>query len=95
MPSTSTEELLEIDTTTATGDTGRAAEAMGARLRAAGFSDADVHVFHPALNKGNLVARLRGSGARKPILLVAHIDVVPALREDWSVDPFKLTEKDG
>ncbi len=88
-------ELLEIDTTTATGDTGRAAEAMGARLRAAGFSDADVHVFHPAPNKGNLVARLRGSGARKPILLVAHIDVVPALREDWSVDPFKLTEKDG
>jgi len=88
-------ELLEIDTTTATGDTGRAAEAMGARLRAAGFSDEDVHVFHPAPRKGNLVARLRGSGARKPILLVAHIDVVPARREDWSVDPFKLTEQDG
>lgn len=88
-------ELVEIDTTTATGDTARAAEAMGARLRAAGFSDADVHVFKPAPKKGNLVARLRGSGARKPILLVAHIDVVPALREDWSVDPFKLTEKDG
>lgn len=88
-------ELVEIDTTTATGDTGRAAEAMGARLRAGGFTGADVQVFHPAPNKGNLVARLRGSGARKPILLVAHIDVVPALREDWSVDPFKLTEKDG
>jgi len=88
-------ELVEIDTTTATGDTARAAEAMGARLLAAGFSDADVHVFKPAPRKGNLVARLRGSGARKPILLVAHIDVVPALREDWSVDPFKLTEKDG
>ncbi|WP_315835017.1 M20/M25/M40 family metallo-hydrolase [Bradyrhizobium prioriisuperbiae] len=88
-------ELVEIDTTTATGDTARAAEAMGARLRAGGFSDTDVHVFKPAPRKGNLVARLRGSGARKPILLVAHIDVVPALREDWSVDPFKLTEKDG
>lgn len=88
-------ELVEIDTTTATGDTARAAEAMGARLRAAGFGEADVHVFKPAPRKGNLVARLRGSGARKPILLVAHIDVVPALREDWSVDPFKLTEKDG
>jgi acetylornithine deacetylase/succinyl-diaminopimelate desuccinylase-like protein len=88
-------ELLEIDTTTATGDTKQAAEAMAARLRTAGFPDADVHAFSPAPRKGNLVARLRGTGARKPILLVAHLDVVPALREDWSVDPFKLIEKDG
>jgi acetylornithine deacetylase/succinyl-diaminopimelate desuccinylase-like protein len=88
-------ELVEIDTTTATGDTKQAAEAMAARLKAAGFADTDVHVFSPAPRKGNLVARLRGTGARKPILLVAHLDVVPARREDWSVDPFKLTEKDG
>src|SRR6516164_2017356 len=88
-------ELLEIDTTTATGDTKAAADAMAARLKAAGFTDADVQVFQPAPRKGNLVARLHGSGKRKPILLVAHLDVVPALREDWSVDPFKLTEKDG
>src|SRR5215471_15651776 len=88
-------ELIEIDTTTATGDTGRAAEAMAARLKAAGFADADVHAFSPAPRKGNLVARLHGSGARKPILLVAHLDVVPAKRDDWSVDPFKFTEKDG
>jgi acetylornithine deacetylase/succinyl-diaminopimelate desuccinylase-like protein len=88
-------ELIEINTVTATGDTARAAEAMAARLRAAGFADADIHAFSPAPRKGNLVARLRGSGARKPILLVAHLDVVPANREDWSVDPFKLTEKDG
>jgi acetylornithine deacetylase/succinyl-diaminopimelate desuccinylase-like protein len=88
-------ELVEINTVTATGDTARAAEAMAARLLAAGFADADVHAFSPAPRKGNLVARLRGSGARKPILLVAHLDVVPASREDWSVDPFKLTEKDG
>src|SRR6201985_1404098 len=88
-------ELVEIDTTTATGDTKAAADAMAARLKAAGFPDADVHVFSPAPHKGNLVARLHGSGARKPILLLAHLDVVPALREDWSVDPFKLTEKDG
>jgi len=88
-------ELVEIDTTTATGDTRQAAEAMAARLKAAGFPDADVHVFSPAPRKGNLVARLHGSGARKPILLVAHLDVVPALRTDWSVDPFKLTEQDG
>jgi acetylornithine deacetylase/succinyl-diaminopimelate desuccinylase-like protein len=88
-------ELIEIDTTTATGDTGRAAEAMAARLKAGGFPDADVHAFAPAPRKGNLVARLHGSGARKPILLVAHLDVVPAKREDWSVDPFQLIEKDG
>ncbi len=88
-------ELVEIDTTTATGDTRRAAEAMAARLRAGGFPDADVQVFSPAPRKGNLVARLRGTGARKPILLLAHLDVVPARREDWSFDPFKLTEQDG
>ncbi len=88
-------ELVEIDTTTATGDTRQAAEAMASRLKAAGFADEDVHAFSPAPRKGNLVARLRGTGKRKPILLVAHLDVVPALRSDWSVDPFKLTEQDG
>ena len=88
-------ELVEINTVTATGDTAQAAEAMAARLRAAGFAEADVHAFSPAPRKGNLVARLRGTGARKPILLVAHLDVVPASREDWSVEPFKLTEQDG
>src|SRR6266566_2798461 len=88
-------ELVEINTVTATGDTARAAEAMAARLKAAGFADADVHAFQPAPRKGNLVARLRGTGARKPILLVAHLDVVPASREDWSGEPFQLTEKDG
>ena len=61
-------ELVEINTVTATGDTARAAEAMAARLRTAGFADAEVHVFSPAPRKGNLVARLRGTAARKPIL---------------------------
>jgi acetylornithine deacetylase/succinyl-diaminopimelate desuccinylase-like protein len=88
-------ELVEIDTTTATGDTARAAQAMAARLKAAGFAEADAQAFSPAPREGNLVARLHGSGARKPMLLVAHLDVVPANRDDWSVDPFKLTEKDG
>jgi len=88
-------ELVEIDTVTATGDTARAAEAMATRLRAAGFAEADVQVFSPAPRKGNLVARLRGAGTRKPILLLAHLDVVPANPADWSVEPFKLTERDG
>jgi acetylornithine deacetylase/succinyl-diaminopimelate desuccinylase-like protein len=88
-------ELVEINTVTATGDTARAAEAMAARLRAAGFEGSDVQVLTPAPRKGNLVARLRGAGRRKPILLLAHLDVVPANRADWSVEPFKLTEREG
>ena len=80
-------ELVEINTVTATGDTARAADAMAARLRGAGIDDAKV--FKPAPRKGNLVARLRGTGARKPILLMAHLDVVEALASDWSFDPFK------
>src|SRR5260370_22218349 len=88
-------ELVEINTVTPTGDTSKAAEAMAARLRAAGYSGADVQVFNPAPRKGNFVARLHGTAGRKPILLMAHLDVVEARREDWSVDPFKLLEKDG
>src|SRR5262245_44199129 len=88
-------ELIEINTVTATGDTYRAAEAMAQRLRAAGFSAEDAQVLSPAPRKGNLVARLHSTGERKPILLLAHLDVVEARREDWSMDPFKLIEQDG
>jgi len=83
-------ELIEINTVSTTGDTAHAAAAMAARLRAAGFSGDDLQVFNPAPRKGNLVARLRGTGARKPILLLAHLDVVEALPADWSFDPFRL-----
>jgi acetylornithine deacetylase/succinyl-diaminopimelate desuccinylase-like protein len=88
-------ELIEINTTDSSGDNTKAAEAMAERLRAAGFPAGDVRVLAPAPRKGNLVARLRGTGAKKPILLLAHLDVVEARREDWSVDPFTLVEKDG
>jgi acetylornithine deacetylase/succinyl-diaminopimelate desuccinylase-like protein len=88
-------ELLEINTTASVGDTYEAAKAMAARLTAAGFPAADVQAFESAPKRGNLVARLRGTGKRKPILLVAHIDVVEAKRSDWTTDPFKLVEKDG
>jgi acetylornithine deacetylase/succinyl-diaminopimelate desuccinylase-like protein len=88
-------ELVEINTVTPTGDTGKAADAMAARLRMAGFPESDVQVFKPAPRKGDLIARLHGTGTRKPILLMAHIDVVEARREDWTTDPFKLVEKDG
>jgi acetylornithine deacetylase/succinyl-diaminopimelate desuccinylase-like protein len=89
------QELVEINTTQSVGDTHRASLAMAARLKAAGFADSDVQVFEPAPKRGNLVARLKGTGRRKPLLLLAHIDVVEANREDWSTDPFKLVEKDG
>lgn len=89
-------ELIGINTTdTPAGDNTKAAEAMAARLLAAGYDSADVQVLAPAPRKGNLVARLRGTGQRKPLLLLAHLDVVTALREDWSLDPFVLTERDG
>jgi len=89
------QELIEINTTDSVGDNTKAAEAMARRLLAAGFPAGDVQVLVPAPRKGNLVARLRGSGARRPLLLLAHLDVVEANREDWSVDPFTLLERDG
>jgi acetylornithine deacetylase/succinyl-diaminopimelate desuccinylase-like protein len=88
-------QLIEINTTDSVGNTTTAAEAMAARLRAAGFPPADVQVLGPDPRKGNLVARLRGSSNQKPVLLLAHLDVVEAKREDWSLDPFTFTEKDG
>jgi acetylornithine deacetylase/succinyl-diaminopimelate desuccinylase-like protein len=88
-------QLVEINTTHSAGNTTTAAEAMAARFKAAGFVDADVRVLGPSAKKGNLVVRYRGTGAKRPMILLAHLDVVEAKREDWSIDPFVLTEKDG
>lgn len=89
------EELVEIDTSDSQGDCTKAAKAMAARLEAAGFAKADVQVLGPDPRKGNLVARLRGTGRRPPLLLLAHLDVVEARREDWSFDPFVFREEGG
>jgi acetylornithine deacetylase/succinyl-diaminopimelate desuccinylase-like protein len=88
-------ELVEINTTDSVGDTVRAADAMAARLRAGGIPEQDIQVLSSGPRKGNLVARLRGTGARRPLLLLAHLDVVEAKREDWDFDPFKMQEVDG
>jgi acetylornithine deacetylase/succinyl-diaminopimelate desuccinylase-like protein len=90
------EELIEINTTHSQGDNTAAAKAIEARLLAAGYPPEDVHVIVPAERKGNLVARLRSPApTRKPILVLAHLDVVEASPWDWSVHPFKFLERDG
>jgi acetylornithine deacetylase/succinyl-diaminopimelate desuccinylase-like protein len=88
-------QLIEINTTDSVGNVTAAAEAMAKRFRAAGFAAADVAVLGPNERKKNLVVRLHGTGKHKPVLLIGHLDVVEARREDWSSDPFKLIEKDG
>lgn len=88
-------ELIEIDTSEATGSVTPAAQAMAARFRVAGFPAGDVQIVGDDPRKMNLVVRLRGSGRARPILLMGHLDVVDAKREDWSTDPFQLLVKDG
>ncbi|HWC06888.1 MAG TPA: M20/M25/M40 family metallo-hydrolase, partial [Gemmatimonadota bacterium] len=89
------EELIEIPSVSGTPETVQAARAMAERLWVAGFPEEDVQVLEPLPDVGILVARYRGNGERPPILLLAHIDVVPALTEDWSTPPFELTLQDG
>jgi acetylornithine deacetylase/succinyl-diaminopimelate desuccinylase-like protein len=91
-------ELVETNTELSDGDCTLAASRMAARLKAAGFPDADIHPFqadgHP--KEGGLVAVLHGTDPKaRPMLLLAHIDVVEAKRADWQRDPFKLVEENG
>lgn len=89
-------ELIAINSTHEHGST-VAAEAVAARALAAGFPAADVVVLAPAAHpeKGNVVVRLHGRAHDRPVLYLTHLDVVEARREDWTVDPFRLTERDG
>src|SRR6185437_5594602 len=88
-------ELIETNTTGSSGNTTVADEKLAQRFRAAGFAAADVQIVGPEAKNRNLILRYRGSGAHKPILLLAHLDVVEAKRSDWTYDPFVLTEHDG
>ncbi len=90
-------QLIEINTTDSVGSTTPAANAMAQRLIDAGFPTADVRVMGPNERKGNLVARYRGRRGTKlrPVLIIGHLDVVEARREDWSTDPFRFVRLNG
>lgn len=91
-------ELIEINSSVTTGNITTAALAMAKRFREAGIPDTHIFVGGPRPEKHNVVARIRGRNTgRKPVLLLAHLDVVEALKADWSpeLDPFVFTEKDG
>src|SRR5689334_7405003 len=88
-------EMIEINSGFTTGATTPVVQAAARRLKAAGFADRDIFVGGPTPKKANLVVRYRGAGRARPILLLAHTDVVEAKRDDWSMDPFVLNEKDG
>jgi len=88
-------QLIEINSTDSVGSVTAAAEAMAQRFRDAGFTDADMQILGPNDRKKNVVVRLHGTGKHKPLLLIGHLDVVEAHREDWTVDPFTFVEKDG
>jgi acetylornithine deacetylase/succinyl-diaminopimelate desuccinylase-like protein len=91
-------ELVEINTTLSSGSCTAAANAMKAHLVSAGYGEGDLHIVVPPgrPKDGNLIALLPGTDASlKPVMLLAHVDVVEAKREDWTRDPFKLTEEDG
>jgi acetylornithine deacetylase/succinyl-diaminopimelate desuccinylase-like protein len=88
-------QLIEINTTDSVGNVSTAAHAMEKRLLDAGFPAQDIHVAGPNSRKENLVVRYHGRGNARPILLICHLDVVEARREDWTTDPFEFVEKDG
>jgi acetylornithine deacetylase/succinyl-diaminopimelate desuccinylase-like protein len=88
-------QIVEIKSGFTSGSTTPVAEALAARLKTAGFPASDIFIGGASPHKANLVVRYRGSGAHKPLLLLAHSDVVEAKREDWSFDPFQFAERDG
>ena len=88
-------EFIEINSGFTTGATTPVVDVAVKYLKAGGFSDAEMHVDGGKTTKMNLVVRYHGTGSLKPILLVAHTDVVEAKRDDWSMDPFQFNEKDG
>jgi len=90
------QQLIETNTTHSSGSTTTAAERMRARMLEAGFAPGDMEIVGPSAKRMNLVVRYRSDvHDAKPVLVIGHLDVVEAKREDWTVDPFKFLERDG
>ena len=88
-------QLIEINTTDSVGSVTAAAKAMQQRFLDAGFPASDMQLLGPNDRKQNLVVRYHGASGKKPILLIGHLDVVEARRDDWTTDPFQFVTKDG
>jgi acetylornithine deacetylase/succinyl-diaminopimelate desuccinylase-like protein len=88
-------EMVDADTTGEHGDTTPLVESLAKRFREAGVPEADIALVGPEARHKNLVVRLRGRTKEKPLLVLSHLDVVEAKAEDWTVPPFRLTEKEG
>ncbi len=88
-------QLIEFNSPDSVGNVSTVSEAMARRFRDAGFPESDLHILGPNDRKKNLVVRFHGSGKHKPVLLIGHLDVVEARRDDWTTDPFQFVEKDG
>ena len=88
-------QLIEINTADSAGSVTAASLAMAQRFRDAGFPESDIHILGATDRTQNLVVRLHGTGKRKPVLVIGHLDVVEARREDWHTDPYQFIEQDG
>lgn len=88
-------EMITANTSLLRGGTTPLAQKLAARFRTAGVPEADIHLLGAEAKDQNLVVRIRGKGTAKPVLFLAHLDVVDALRSDWSMEPYQLIEKDG
>jgi acetylornithine deacetylase/succinyl-diaminopimelate desuccinylase-like protein len=85
-------ELIAVDTSNPPGNETAAAQVAARWLREAGI---EAEIIEPAPGRGNVLARLKGSGKGRPILVLAHLDTVPVKREEWTSDPWRLSERDG
>ena len=85
-------ELIAVDTSNPPGNETAAAQVAARWLREAGI---EAEIIEPAPGRGNLLARLKGSGRARPLLVLAHLDTVPAQRQEWTTDPWQLTERDS
>ena len=88
-------DLIEIESTESAGLATKASEYASEKLRSAGFGEDDLQIAGPTATTLGLAATLRGAGSGPPVIVMAHLDVVPAVTESWDTDPYQMVEKDG